>query len=845
MLGLRFKDKEVAGPVQEVCPWLDFINPEMILCKDGSLLAGFEFNGVDIENATDEHKNAVVNELQRAYQGFDNRDTLTWVFDKKRSYSYPENIFLNPISKRIDDLYSEPFRQGYYFTLSNRLYYLYTGKAGIARFMDTFARETEKNGKNALTALLLAAKDSLTGRISYEIDGQQIMHNIEQFERRLTQFLVQTPSIKWKRLGYEDLKNALSMQINPASINHTAKKPFGQMLDSWLPSNTVTPGSDIIRFDGAGRTKYMSIIGIKEWPNLTHPDLMGKLMEIDTEVTVCQTMRFLGHKGTQAKLNDAVDFYKLTQVGIIKNAIAKLTKKPPEPDPGKYELYAECVQALARLEVDNIQYGYHTMAVCTSAESKKELAQSVENISTVLSRNFQIIAESMNAFASWAATLPGQWAMQSRWSLVSNENLADISPIFTINHRPKNNGAFEEMLGKKANALCVFNDIYGGVEYFNSHVDQVGHAIIIAPTGGGKTTIVNLALSQFQKYTKDGKEPNTIVFDRDYSVRITAKLQDASHIDLKSGRIRMNPLMALFDDDANSNEEKTNTKDDSNQEISSTTNGFLWCRDFVGRRIEANGYKLTAEDIKSIDDGLLMLKGSPAQKPRLSKLAILLPKHLAAELGEWLEGRPFGMFDSEDDEFSLSSFTCIEMKEFLENERLAQAFLDYAFRKVYSKLDGRPTFIYIEEASFLLNHPTFQKMLDDWLKTFRKKGAFVWMAVQSPTSIVNAEIAASITDNVKTKILLFNKSAEAHRDSYKKYFGLDDYQVDRIASLVKKRDYYIISDGEARTVQTQFSKECLAYLRSEQHLQNIYDATYSPDDDSWKEKYIEKVMVLK
>ena len=100
-LQFRFKDKEVAGPVQEVCPWLDFINPEMILCKDGSLLAGFEFNGVDIENATDEHKNAVVNELQRAYQGFDNRDTLTWVFDKKRSYSYPENIFLNPISKRI------------------------------------------------------------------------------------------------------------------------------------------------------------------------------------------------------------------------------------------------------------------------------------------------------------------------------------------------------------------------------------------------------------------------------------------------------------------------------------------------------------------------------------------------------------------------------------------------------------------------------------------------------------------------------------------------------------------------------------------------------------------------
>jgi type IV secretion system protein VirB4 len=841
MLKLRYKESEDASPIQQVCPWLDFINPEMVLCKDGSLLVGFEFDGIDVENATSEHQNAVANEIQRAYQGLDGRDTLMWVFDKKRSFDYPKNNFNNSISKTIDDLYSKPFREGYYFTFANRLYYLYTGKVGVARFMDTFARETEKNGKNALTALLLAAKDSMSGRISYEIDARQIMHNIEQFERRIAQFLVQTPSIKWRRLGYEALTKALSEQINPASIAHGAKKPFGQMLDAWLPNNTVTPGKEQIRFDAAGRTKFMSVIGIKEWPNLTHPDLLGRLMEIDTEVTVCQTMRFLGHKGTHKKLNDAVDFYKLTQVGLIKNAISKLTKKPPEPDPGKYELYAECVQALTRLETDNIQFGYHTMTVCTSAESKKELDQSVEDISTVLSRDFQIIVESMNAFASWAATLPGQWAMQSRWSLVSNENLADTTSVFTINHRPKNNAAFEEMLGEKANALCVFNDIYGGVEYFNSHVGQVGHAVIIAPTGGGKTTLVNLALSQFQKYTKDGKDPNTIVFDRDYSVRITAKLQDATHIDLKSGGIRINPLMALFDDDASEN--AVDQSDDSeSKEVSSTTNGFLWCRDFVGRRIESNGYKLTAEDIKSIDDALLMLKKSPAQKPRLSKLAILLPKHLSSELGEWLEGRPFGMFDSEVDEFSLSSFTCIEMKEFLANERLAQAFLDYAFRKVYSKLDGRPTFIYIEEASFLLNHPTFQKMLDDWLKTFRKKGAFVWMALQSPTSIVNAEIAASITDNVKTKILLFNKSVEAHREAYKKYFGLSDYQVDRIVSLVQKRDYYIISDGDARTVQTQFSKECLAYLRSEEYLQNIFNATYNPSDSGWKQKYIEKVL---
>jgi type IV secretion system protein VirB4 len=47
------------------------------------------------------------------------------------------------------------------------------------------------------------------------------------------------------------------------------------------------------------------------------------------------------------------------------------------------------------------------------------------------------------------------------------------------------------------------------------------------------------------------------------------------------------------------------------------------------------------------------------------------------------------------------------MKRFMSIDRMARAFMDHAFRVLGGRLGAKPTFIYIEEASFLLNNPLF------------------------------------------------------------------------------------------------------------------------------------------
>jgi type IV secretory pathway VirB4 component len=233
------------------------------------------------------------------------------------------------------------------------------------------------------------------------------------------------------------------------------------------------------------------------------------------------------------------------------------------------------------------------------------------------------------------------------------------------------------------------------------------------------------------------------------------------------------------------------------------------------------------------------------QRMRMSLLATMLPMRIVTELREWLENGPYGMFDNEEDDFELSNWTTIEMREIMSNDRLSRAFMEYAFRKIYNSLTGRPTFIYLEEATFLLNNPKFKDIVDDWLKTFRKKNAFIWMTIQSPDAITSSDISASLCDNVFSYLLLYNQKLEQHRPAYKKFFGLEDHQIDMIGKLQKNKQYLLVQDGKSRILDTSFSHDVLKYIRSEQACINEFDKVMSEGEEDWMNRYLERVSKIK
>lgn len=803
----------------EMLPWLCHVSPEWVLCKDGSLLTGFEYTGVDIDNADDHTTEKALKELQAALTGLDERFYLWWTADKRRVTEYRQSEFQSEAAKKVDDTIGAQFKRGEFFTIVHRMYLIYTGETGMYAFMDNVRRLVNEQNKPLPQAMLMSLNPATFTSAAALADARQLDTNLLAANGGVRQFMSAHDELKFKQLEGWALDNALAQAANPTLPLDTAYRPqVTTLLDGFCALSDIKIGREVVAIAGPNRTVFAANLALANYPGTTNPGIMEALMAMPLEFRLTHVMRCLGQDAAAKTLKEIANYYFMTKSTFLQRAVARFTSKEPEVDPGKQDMYDQAVEAMRRQNFEGLGWLQHAMTVTIIDSNLNALERRVNDLSKTLN-TVPFIRERVGLKASFQSMIPGQWSMLKRLMFVNAEKVADCSPIFTLDQGNPKAAYLSEASQQELPSMAVFRSIYGTQYHFNPHVGQVGHALVVMPTGGGKTTFVNFSLTQFTRYP----DAQVMIFDRNYSCRILTGHVGGEHIDVKSGSVRLNPMAA----------------------IKEGPGGCAWALEFVLHRLSESGtYKATAEDRNTIYEKIIALADSN-QTVSLSALAMLLPKHLGVELQEWLKGGPFGMFDNEVDEMSLGSWTCIEMKELMAVERLARAFLDHAFRNIEKRLDGRPTFIYLEEASFLLNNPSFLPTLDDWLKTFRKKNAFVWLTLQSPESISGIEderVKATLVDNIPNLILGANKKLENHRALYRNMFAMTDTQVDQIGQLRPKKDYLLVSDGFCRVLGTNLSKDALAYLRSEEAFQKLYTEAQESGRADWRDWYIQQAL---
>lgn len=827
MLNLRKIVKnydDSARSFSELIPWMALIQSNVVLNKDGSLIACFEYSGIDAEGVEQYVVDRSSSLTEHALRVFDERYTVWWTLDRRRTFVYPEASFENEISNMVDQAWQNQFHNSGQFVNRHFLSVQLTPPGGIEGVFEKIAYFTKVEGMPFGKAVREAISSVLFKRAAFNYESRQLENYLAEFEDKLITFEQTISDLNMRILKDDDLLGYLYRRSTPTTSAEQVKRPdIPAYLDSYLNGAQLINRGDTLHFRGE-EDRYVAAISIKDWPNMTHPGLLDDLMALPGEITISQILRISSLDASRKFIQDNERHNRNMSKSLKTYLIESLTKEESrQVDIGRIAMANDANDALTEISTLGRVYGHYNLTVLAFGQTDVEADDMAKRINRLLSqRRFVAIRETMHLLSCFAGSMPGQAGALVRWFFVSTANLCDLAPLRGFGVGDPNNKHFTEQFSTTnypVPSLTALPTEYSTPYYFNFHQADLAHTLVVGPSRSGKSTFNNFLISQHQKYNPC----HTFIFDKDYSCRIPTILQGGTHLDLagdKTKALALNPLKLLGSRDH-----------------------WSWVAKWLEILITGRGYEVSSGDSRELWLAITRLAEMPAEMWRLVTLGSMIPSHLHEHLEPWIgEGQKAHFFDNDEDTFELRSFTCVEMGRLFTDTVVAKAFIDYAFYRISLMLDGRPALIYLEEAWFLLEEESFAAKVNDWLRTLAKRNAWIVMATQSLDEIARSSIFATIIDNIPNRIYLPNPNAYAHRDMYFNQFGLNEAQLSRIAHAIPKLNYYIVTPIMSRMVSVPLPREVLAVVRSDTKAQKVFDRHYASQKEYWKVDYLEEMI---
>lgn len=327
---------------------------------------------------------------------------------------------------------------------------------------------------------------------------------------------------------------------------------------------------------------------------------------------------------------------------------------------------------------------------------------------------------------------------------------------------------------------------------FSMHVGDVGHTLVIGPTGAGKSVLLALMALQFRRY----RDAQIFAFDHGGSIRAATLGMGGEWHDLGSSLggdaapVSLQPLARIDEPDERA-----------------------WAADWLAAILAREGFAITPEVKDHLWTALGSLADAPVGQRTLTGLSVLIQASgLKRALTPYTLAGPYGrLLDADHEAFGGSDVQAFET-EGLIGTPAAPAVLAYLFHRIGRRLEGRPTLILIDEGWLALDDPMFGRQLKEWLKTLRKKNASVVFATQSLADIEGSAIAPAIIESCPTRLFLANERAlEPQIAGIYRRFGLNERQIEIVASATPKRDYYCQSAAGNRLFDLGLGPVALAF----------------------------------
>lgn len=742
-------------PLKNVMPWARIIrDPAIVVNKDGSLQTTFRYRGPDLDSAIKEHLSIITQQLNSLFMSI----STGWVFyfeaQRIPSTDYPDGCtFPDPISKLMDDERKKFFSgKGMHFetTYYATLYWMppNDNEGRLKEFVVEGKKRKGVNPDDYLDAFAKVCDAVYTGF-----------------------FAVQIPC-EW--LSPDEMLNYLHSTISPYHRDLVfPKRPI--LLDNFLYDAAFSGGLEPRL--GGRYLRVISIIGFLQTTVFGVFDTLNLLNFPYRWVTRYYCLEKLdaldavNHKAAEwkAKFKSIMDmikeFIQGTETGDANTTMVSR--------------YEEAMNCRTAIESDYTSYGYYTGCIVLWAntveeadERAKKVVQAINNI------GFKAKLEDLNAVDAWMGSLPGNIGRNARRQLISCGNLIHMMPLSTI-------WAGESWNKCLGGPPLIFTQTSGNTPYrLNLHVGDVGHTLIVGPTGAGKSVLLNVIEASFRKY----QDARIFIFDKGCSSYVLTQGVGGRFFDIGNeaeGALSFMPLAHIDDE----RERQW---------------ALEWLLDFV----RMQNLEITPDRKQAVWDALESVAESfTGNEVRLRRMTNLVnavqDEQLKKALAPLCSGGPYGrIFDSDFDSLQLGSWQTFEMEKLMSTPQIVGTTLMYIFHRIEQSLDGSPTIIVLDECWVFFDNEQFAAKIREWLKVLRKANASVIFATQSITDIVNSPIFSTVLESCPSRIFLPNKDA-LEEETAKNYrtFGLNKRQIQILSSAIKKRDYYYVSPYGSRLFQ--------------------------------------------
>ena len=764
------------------CHW----NSDTILTHKEELVRVIKIKGFAFETADDIDIDLKKNARNNLLKGMSSGNfTLHFHTIRRKEKGFPDGEMPEKFSDRVNREWAQKHSND---------------KSFINEHYFTLVRGSDTSGIAVLEhiAKKLQHKADKTSWENYMRDGYDELD--EMTERILNGFGNYGPRV----LGLAETEDGITSEILEflsrlvnCGYSQPMTVPLGQ-ISHHLPVSRLYFGNKSIEAHHPHAVKYAGLVSIKEYRPSTHAGVFDGFMQMPFELIISQSFSFINRMV-------AISSMQLQQRRLVQSEDVAVSQ------------IQEIDSALDSAMSGEFGFGNHHMTVLCIEDTPKAL-ESALSLAVVELSNTGItgVREKMNLEPAFWAQLPCNAEYMARRSVVNTLNIASFASFhnYPSGKRKKNHWG---------DAVTVLNTVSGTPYFFSFHVRDVGHSMIIGPTGAGKTVLLNFLCAQAQKFNC-----RLFFFDKDRGAEIFIRAIRGRYIIPNAAKTSgFNPFQL---------------------EDNSTNRSFLI--EFMKALVMIGDTPLPAHEVERINEAVQGNYKLPKEQRRLRNIAPFMglggPGTLAGRLSMWHTGGSHSkLFDNEDDliDFTSARSFGIEMAHILQDKVSIGPVLLYLFHRIQTSLDGSPTMLVLDEAWALIGNPVFAPKIKDWLKVLRKLNTFVVFATQSVEDAAKSSISDTLVQQTATQIFLPNLKATI---LYREVFMLSEREFNLVKTTDPSTRFFLVkqdNDGVIARIDLSGMDDTIRVLSGRAETVRIMDEIIeevgeNPDD--WLPIYYER-----